>query len=243
MIRNIHIENYKCFKEANVKDLARVTLIGGNNNVGKTTFMNALESQTPPPQKIVWLYNPEYSKYYAEIYLKNLFNSNEQEILLKYAKIFDNNISKISFDGGRCPIPKVFFKNTKRGFRIAELTYGLQRWLAIVSIMLVNNANLICIDDIEMGLHYSLYDKLWEIIAEALNNNPELQIFATTHSYEMIQAMARSFEKSGFHDYGYLKIIKMLNKKGIETGKHRFGFFNNEDLPGMVLDEHRWELR
>jgi AAA15 family ATPase/GTPase len=242
MIRNIHIKNYKCFKEAKVKDLARVTLIGGNNNVGKTTFMEAVERQTPPSQKIVSMYEPAYSKYYAEIYVKSLFNSGQKK-LLRYAKIFDNNISKIIFDGGRISIPKVVFKNQNRGYRISELSWGLQRWLAIVSVLLVNTADLICIDDIEMGLHYSRYNTLWEIIAEALNNNPELQIFATTHSYEMIQAMARSFEKSGFHDYGYLKIIKMLNKKGIETGKHRFGFFNNEDLPGMVLDEHRWELR
>ena len=42
MIKDITIENYKLFKSFSVKDLPRVLLIGGQNNCGKTSFLEAL---------------------------------------------------------------------------------------------------------------------------------------------------------------------------------------------------------
>ncbi|MCB4747375.1 MAG: AAA family ATPase [Sulfurovum sp.] len=41
-IKNIEIENFKCFKEFKAEGFGRVNLIGGKNNVGKTAFMEAL---------------------------------------------------------------------------------------------------------------------------------------------------------------------------------------------------------
>ena len=41
LIKNIEIKNFKCFQDFQVKELKRVNLIGGKNNVGKTAFMEA----------------------------------------------------------------------------------------------------------------------------------------------------------------------------------------------------------
>src|ERR687885_894018 len=41
MLREITIQNYRCFKEFYIDDLARVNLIVGQNNSGKTTFLEA----------------------------------------------------------------------------------------------------------------------------------------------------------------------------------------------------------
>jgi len=41
-IKEIEIKNYKCFKNFKAESFARVNLIGGKNNVGKTAFMEAL---------------------------------------------------------------------------------------------------------------------------------------------------------------------------------------------------------
>ncbi|MCB4774930.1 MAG: AAA family ATPase [Sulfurovum sp.] len=40
-IKNIEIENFKCFKEFKAEGFGRINLIGGKNNVGKTAFMEA----------------------------------------------------------------------------------------------------------------------------------------------------------------------------------------------------------
>ena len=42
MIKNLRIKNFKGISELNVTDLSRVNLIGGRNNVGKTSLLEAL---------------------------------------------------------------------------------------------------------------------------------------------------------------------------------------------------------
>lgn len=42
MITEAKITNFKCFKELTVPELGRITLIGGRNNVGKTSLLEAL---------------------------------------------------------------------------------------------------------------------------------------------------------------------------------------------------------
>lgn len=50
------------------------------------------------------------------------------------------------------------------------------------------------IDEIENGLHYSVHSALWEVVAEAAQA-ANAQVFATTHSYECIQAAVETFAK------------------------------------------------
>lgn len=47
-IKNVEFENFKCFEKLKVKDLKRVNLIGGKNNIGKTSFMEGLEILVKP---------------------------------------------------------------------------------------------------------------------------------------------------------------------------------------------------
>jgi AAA15 family ATPase/GTPase len=42
MLRELTIEKYRCFRKLHVKDLAQVNLIVGKNNVGKTSFLEAV---------------------------------------------------------------------------------------------------------------------------------------------------------------------------------------------------------
>lgn len=42
MIENLNIKNYRMFRDFNISKLARINLIGGNNNCGKTSFLEAI---------------------------------------------------------------------------------------------------------------------------------------------------------------------------------------------------------
>ena len=42
MIKKIHIQNYKLFKSLSLKDLSKIFLIGGKNNSGKTSILEAV---------------------------------------------------------------------------------------------------------------------------------------------------------------------------------------------------------
>ena len=42
MIESLNIKNYRMFRDFNIPKLARINLIGGNNNCGKTSFLEAI---------------------------------------------------------------------------------------------------------------------------------------------------------------------------------------------------------
>ena len=66
---------------------------------------------------------------------------------------------------------------------------GLIRLLYIVLAIMTNPDSYILIDEIENGLHYSMYESLWKVIARsAIASNT--QVIATTHSYECIVGAA-----------------------------------------------------
>jgi AAA15 family ATPase/GTPase len=41
MIKNLRIKNFKALSELNINDISRVNLIGGCNNVGETSLLEA----------------------------------------------------------------------------------------------------------------------------------------------------------------------------------------------------------
>ena len=51
---------------------------------------------------------------------------------------------------------------------------------------------MVLIDEIENGLHYSVLTQVWQAIAKAARQN-DVQVFATTHSWECIRAADEAF--------------------------------------------------
>ena len=84
---------------------------------------------------------------------------------------------------------------------LKSLGDGAQRIL-LMAVALVNaENNMLLVDEIEAGLHYSVLEKLWEIIflyAEELN----VQVFATTHSSDAIKSFVYTLEKMNKSDQG-----------------------------------------
>ena len=76
---------------------------------------------------------------------------------------------------------------------------GINKLLFIVLAILANPESIILIDEIETGFHYSMYDKLWEVIATSAKNN-NCQIIATTHSYECINGAITGIHALGMKD-------------------------------------------
>jgi AAA15 family ATPase/GTPase len=71
---------------------------------------------------------------------------------------------------------------------------GLRRYLNIVAASANPMNNILLVDEIENGLHYSAYKKLWEaIFALAVRTNK--QIFVTTHSKETLLKLNEMLEE------------------------------------------------
>jgi hypothetical protein len=64
---------------------------------------------------------------------------------------------------------------------------GFERLLSIVPAIMLSEGGTVLIDEIDAGLHYSVLPDVWRIIVSTAIEHG-VQVFATTHSYECIQA-------------------------------------------------------
>ena len=112
---------------------------------------------------------------------------------------------------------------------------GIVKFLSVALAMLNSRDGIVLIDEVENGLHYSAQQKIWEAIfnwSEELN----VQVFATTHSYECINAFATCAPNTLFAKD--CKLFRIERTDGVLT-PIRFG--TPEDILTYVAK--RWEIR
>lgn len=115
-----------------------------------------------------------------------------EEEVVNALKIIDPQISKLAFrtdnlSGKRYPVVRL--EGNTSPVPLGSMGDGLNRILTIILAMVNCENGYLLIDEFENGLHYSVQEKLWEIIfylSERLN----VQVFATTHSLDGIDAFS-----------------------------------------------------
>ena len=80
--------------------------------------------------------------------------------------------------------------------------------------MFILENKILFIDEIENGIHYSLFDEFWEIVL-ALSKDRNIQVFATTHSKECIESYSRVSQRLSDKDTVYFEMGKNKNTKKI----------------------------
>nr|MCU0427951.1 ATP-binding protein [Candidatus Kapabacteria bacterium] len=112
---------------------------------------------------------------------------------------------------------------------------GMRQTLSILATIATSRNEIVFIDEIDNGLHYSTLSILWEAILKAAKEF-NVQIFATTHSYECLAALARVQEANLFGE-DIVRVFR-LERDGEE---HRAVKIDGEDLRIMI--GNNWELR
>lgn len=151
--------------------------------------------------------------------------------LISSLKVIDSNITDIRLneigilevDAG---LPSLIPVNLLGG--------GLANYLSVALAMLDSKDGIVLIDEIDNGLHYSLLHKLWKAVlswAQDLN----VQVFATTHSFECIKAFNASVDTTLFGSEAKMFRIerKDENFRAVEYSK--------ENLAESI--ESNWEVR
>ncbi len=91
---------------------------------------------------------------------------------------------------------------------------GMRRVLGIVLAIANAPGGVVLIDEVENGLHYSVMKDVWKAIALAARQM-DVQVFATTHSWECIQAAHHAFKEAGPYELGYYRLDR--TKDGIDA--------------------------
>jgi AAA15 family ATPase/GTPase len=90
---------------------------------------------------------------------------------------------------------------------ITEFGDGLKHYISIICALYACENGYLFIDEIDNGIYYDHLDRLWEIIL-TLSKKTNCQVFATTHSKEMLESFARVAKKLNEQDISYTLLVK-----------------------------------
>lgn len=111
---------------------------------------------------------------------------------------------------------RILITHDNKQMYIEQLGGGMTRLFNYNTILYSTESDLTCIDEIENGIHYSILPEFWSGI-KSTSENLNVQIFATTHSYECIKAAADAYRDCPddimiyalyYDEDGYIKINK-----------------------------------
>jgi len=323
-IKQIQIKNFRCFDYLNVEHLKRVNLIGGDNNVGKSAFLEALEifaSAIDPVSCAIslrdninrrqHLYSQNFNEFDIVTYEKNnlCIQSDKSNVSLEIKgidqtmltnitddeNIFDDNLFiEIIVNSKSKTLPynkfidiinrkdqtfghasnhatkninfitpanlderhlselygkivdlgliaeinsflntfdpriesllirpteqfstfKLKLKDKNVPVLLSSMGGGLNRYIAIVCSIWKSRDGQLYIDEIENGIHYTKYDKMWEILFDtAIQAN--CQIFAVTHSKECIESFSRVAELFDHKNMSFINLSRKVDSDKI----------------------------
>ena len=123
-------------------------------------------------------------------------------ILNKFLNEFDDNIRNFKIIGGKpqCKVNDIYRDLTEFGD-------GLRSYISIICSFYACKNGYLFIDEIDNGIYYEHFDRLWEIIL-TLSKEMSCQVFATTHSKEMLESFARVAKKLEEQDVSYTTLVR-----------------------------------
>ena len=140
-------------------------------------------------------------------------SDNEQEVV-QALRIIDPRISKITMVGGEGSHSRrtafVRTKDVPRPVPLRLFGDGMNRLFAMILALVNARGRLMLVDEFENGLHHTVQLNAWRTIFR-LTQMLDIQVFATTHSWDAIEAFQRAAAESP--DTG---VLLRLSRRGGE---------------------------
>jgi hypothetical protein len=106
---------------------------------------------------------------------------------------------------------------------LSQIGEGVGRILSIVLEIVKAAGGMVLIDEIEHGLHHSALVSVWQAIREEARR-ANVQVFATTHSWESIQAAHMAFEQGPEYDLRLYRLERVNGDiKAVQYDKETLG--------------------
>ncbi len=154
-----------------------------------------------------------------------------EDIALQMLKIIEPNIIDLAFlNENDQRVPYVRLANSKQRTPLHQMGDGIFRLLQIILKVLKAKDGFLLIDEFENGLHYSVQPDVWRLVfklAEEFN----IQVFATTHSWDCIESFAEVARKSEL-DGVLFRLGRSVRKS--EYGKVIATEFDEDELYNMT---------
>lgn len=200
----------------------RMPLLRRDRYESTKSKINFISSSTTDERDIAILYG-------------NLIDVNNEVFLNESLQYFDENILALKQKATEKDIVlKIQLKNREMPILLSSLGEGINRYIAILCAIWSSKNGFLFIDEIENGIHYTNYKKLWKIVFEA-SKKANCQIFVTTHSKECIEAfneVNENDEGSFFEIYKNMKsgdfLTRYRDNEQLKYSLHHTGEFRGE---------------
>jgi len=173
------------------------------DNMLKTFF----EKESPPlinNSKFISVGN-NFNNYLVNFIDEIKLTNKEDDLNIILNELFD--IEKIDIIKN-----KVMLKKDSKYLLLSEFGDGVKHFLNIILALYLNKNDILYLDEIENGIHYTNLDKLWEIIL-TISKQQNVQVFATTHSKECIESYARVPKRVEDQEIKYIKMSRLKDGK------------------------------
>ncbi len=155
----------------------------------------------------------------------NITLTENESYVIDALKIIEPETERIAFieDSVRDRTAVIKLKNSNTIYPLRSMGDGINRILTII-LAIVNSKNgYLLLDEFENGLHYTVQEKLWQIIFN-LSEKLNIQVFVTTHSDDCINGFEQVLNSSDYKSSG--KLIRLENNLGFIRQVE----FNSEEL-------------
>ena len=164
----------------------------------------------------------------------------EEELVLQALRFLDKDIERIapvapSLPNVYAPSRGGFIikrASSEQPVPIGSMGDGMWRMLAMSIAITLCKGGTLLVDEIDTGLHYTVMSSMWKLIFNAAKQF-DVQVFATTHSYDCIYSLAQLADESDAKN--------PITVQRLERGRSEAVPFSEQEL--VIAAEREIEVR
>jgi len=173
--------------------------------------------------------------YLADLWDVVIRDPAKERVVTEALRIIEPDVEDIRFTSKRTAGGTFIRLNDKSSrVTISSLGEGIQRTLAIALSAVSVGPGVLLIDEIDTGLHYRAQADVWRLLLKVARER-DIQTFATTHSWDCVEAFQEALAEDNNADQGYLFRLQRRGDAIYPVG------YNSEDLDVAV--SHAIEVR
>lgn len=176
----------------------------------------------------MYTYGKGYGKDLAVFYDKYIKNDRLAEKgFLENLQLFIPNVEAVLINSiGGIDIRTI---DTTVDMSLYSFGDGANKLFRILILLTIHKGKLLLIDEIDSGIHFSRFQKFWEIII-VIAKKDNTQIIATTHNLECINYFSTALDENSKDDARVIQLIRTNRLKATTYNYENFNMALEEDI-------------
>jgi ABC-type branched-subunit amino acid transport system ATPase component len=167
-------------------------------------------------------------EYLADLWDSVIRDPKKEQTLLTALRIIAPNAEDVRFTSKRTAGGTlVKLQEYPTRVTISSLGEGVQRVLILALSAVTTGGGILLVDEIDTGLHYRAQADVWRLLIEVAKER-DIQIFATTHSWDCVEAFQEALAEDDNAEQGFLFRLQRRGDRIYPVG------YTSEDLDVAV---------